>query len=309
MSSVIFGPVNSRRFGKSLGVDLSPGIKQCNFDCLYCELAPAKTVDRYTHVVPPDMVIAEIEEALSRHTDIDVLTITANGEPTLYPHLLELMEAIDRIKGSAKTLILSNAATIGEEATQEALMRFDMVKLSLDCATAQCLKRLDRAHKGIAIEDIKEGMLRFRKRYKKPLFVEILIVPGINDKAEEIGALNDYLCTLRPDRIDLGGVDRPPAYAVEPISYTRLHKIAEGFDASLPVVITARRHEETEPESYSDAQIIETLCRRPLTEEDIKILFDAPSRERLQRLLQNDLVYKSEIAGTVFYRSDSNIFT
>ncbi len=303
MSSLIFGPVHSRRFGKSLGVDLSPGIKQCNFDCLYCELAPAKTVDRYTHVVPVDTIVAEIKEALSRHTDIDVLTITANGEPTLYPHLLELMEAIDRIKGATQTLILSNAATIDEEATQEALMHFDMVKLSLDCATAQCLKRLDRTHNGIDIERIKEGMLRFRARYKKPLFVEILIVPGINDKAEEIDALNNYLCTLRPDRIDLGSVDRPPAYAVQPVSYAHLRKIAESFDASLPVVITARRQEEMKPESYSEAQIVETLCRRPLTHEDIEVLFDAPSRERLQKLLRRGLVYKSEIAGTIFYRS------
>ncbi len=94
----IFGPVASRRFGTSLGIDLSPDSKQCNFDCLYCELAPAATVDTYTKVYTPKEIIAELEVSLKEHPNTEVITLTANGEPSLYPHLDELIQEIDKIK-------------------------------------------------------------------------------------------------------------------------------------------------------------------------------------------------------------------
>ena len=78
--NIIFGPIHSRRFGKSLGVDLSPGKKQCNFDCLYCELAPAATVDSYTKVHKPDEIINELKDALKEHPNTEVITLTANGQ-------------------------------------------------------------------------------------------------------------------------------------------------------------------------------------------------------------------------------------
>ena len=104
---IIFGPIHSRRFGKSLGVDLSPGKKQCNFDCLYCELDAAKTMDAYDDVVSVEEIATAIKSALKEHQDIDFITLTANGEPTLYPHLSELIDEINSFKGSIKTLILS----------------------------------------------------------------------------------------------------------------------------------------------------------------------------------------------------------
>ena len=138
---VIFGPIHSRRFGKSLGVDLSPSKKQCNFDCLYCELDPAKTMGDQDEVLRVETIITAIQKGLSEHQDIDFLTITANGEPTLYPHLSELIDEINKIKGKTKTLILSNAATIDDPEVQSALLKLDEVKLSLDCATQKCLKK------------------------------------------------------------------------------------------------------------------------------------------------------------------------
>ena len=98
--NIIFGPIHSRRFGKSLGVDLSPGKKQCNFDCLYCELDPAKTMDAYDDVVTVEEVTTALKHALDEHGDVDFITLTANGEPTLYPYLSELIDEINKFKGS-----------------------------------------------------------------------------------------------------------------------------------------------------------------------------------------------------------------
>ena len=299
--NIIFGPVNSRRFGKSLGIDLSPGKKQCNFDCLYCELEPEKTVDSYEQVIPVDEVISALKQALTKHHSIDFITLTANGEPTLYPYLSELIDEIDKIKGSSRTLILSNGSTISDPKVRNALAKLDMVKLSLDCSSEKCLHRLDRAHKGISIENIKNGMLEFRKEYKGPLIIETLFVKTLNDKAEEIEGLNKFFLQLRPDRIDIGTIDRPPAYDVKPLSYEELHSIAHKFDPTLPVYIASRKKIESQPESYSEEEIIQTLSKRPLSPEDIEILFDKKSQKILEKLLIEKKISLTESNGVNFY--------
>ncbi|MCJ7766447.1 MAG: radical SAM protein, partial [Thiovulaceae bacterium] len=126
----LFGPVYSRRFGVSLGIDLSPSHKQCNFDCLYCELAPAATVEKQSDTVPVESIITELKTALLEHKNIDEITITANGEPTLYPHLDALLSQIDMIKEDKETLILTNSAALTDKDIFNTLLRFDQVKLS-----------------------------------------------------------------------------------------------------------------------------------------------------------------------------------
>ncbi len=299
--NIIFGPINSRRFGKSLGIDLSPSKKQCNFDCLYCELDPAKTMNLYSDVIPLGEIITALKTSLKTHQDIDALTITANGEPTLYPHLSELMDEINKIKGSIKTLILSNAAKIAEPETQEALMKFDTVKLSLDCATQNCLKRLDRSHQGISIEEIKKGMLAFKSQFSKNLIIEILMVKTINDKDSEIKELNNFLLNLNPTRIDIGTIDRPPAYKVEPLSYESLLEISLRFDSSLPIYIASRKKVVAKPSSYTSDEIIDTIKKRPLTQEDITVLFDKESQERLKLLINEKRIISLNSSGYDFF--------
>ena len=299
--NIIFGPVQSRRFGKSLGIDLSPEKKQCNFDCLYCELEPAKTVSTYNSVISVTEVMTALKSALERHHSIDFITLTANGEPTLYPYLSELIDAIDELKGESRTLILSNGSTIGDPAVRHTLAKLDMVKLSLDCATDRCLHRLDRAHHGIAIETIKEGMLEFRQRYAGPLIIETLFVKMINDKADEIAALNAFFLELQPDRIDIGTIDRPPAYDVKPLSYEALHEIAQLFDPSLPIYIASRKKVESKPERYSTEEILQTLSKRPLTPQDIEILFDRESQKSLETLMELEKIIIRETNGVNFY--------
>lgn len=301
MSNIIFGPVLSRRFGKSLGIDLSPSKKQCNFDCLYCELKPAKTIDSYEDIVPVAIIIKELVEALKHHKDIDVITITANGEPTLYPHLDELIDEIDKIKGDKQTLILSNGSTIGKKEIQQTLCKLDVIKLSLDCVTQQCLKKLDRASKSIDIEDIKRGMLEFRATCTKPLIVEVLFVKNINDNPQEIEGLSRFLGLLQPTRIDIGTIDRPPAYKVEALSYEELREISQRFDKSLPIYIASRKTSDVRAESYSDYEILSTLSNRPLSIDDVDVLFDKETQKRLNILLKEQKIILKHHHGIYFY--------
>ena len=139
---IVFGPVSSRRFGTSLGVDLSPAQKCCNFDCVYCELTAAKPV--FAAINPPsvEQVMAEVKIALAAHPHIDVITLTANGEPTLYPHLARLARELNLIKGSSKTLILSNGSGALNPQICEALKELDIVKFSLDSAVQKTFTSL-----------------------------------------------------------------------------------------------------------------------------------------------------------------------
>lgn len=295
----IFGPVNSRRFGSSLGIDLSPALKQCNFDCLYCELAPSATTDVQKEVVKVSTIIAELKEHLN--DKIDVITITANGEPTLYPYLDELIDELNKIKNGTQTLILSNSATLVDEKVFNSLLKLDQVKLSLDAVSESVFKRIDRPHVGIEIENIVQKVIDFSKAYKGKLFIEILFVHGLNDTKEEIEKLNKTLLKLHVTRIDLGTIDRPPAYPVVGLSYRELHDASLLFDSSLPIHIASRVHAEPNNSSYDDEEILNTLDKRPLTMEDINLLFDEESKERLENLISESKIITKKVGNLEFF--------
>ncbi len=303
----IFGPVMSRRFGSSLGIDLSPSHKQCNFDCLYCELAPAPTMMQQDYSVSVEQIITELTQALNEHPNIDVITVTANGEPTLYPYLNELIDAIDAIKGSVQTLILTNSAALIDPDVSNTLLKFDQVKLSLDAVSNEVFQKIDRPHRDINILHVKEAVVAFSKRYRGKLYIEILFVHTLNDTPEEIARLNETLLHVTCERIDLGTIDRPPAYPVTGVSYRELHEIAQQFDARLRIHIASRQHAESCQSHYSDEEILNTLDKRPLTREDIALLFDAPSQERLNTLIQTQQVSEIERAKVHFLLPTRNI--
>ena len=303
----IFGPIHSRRFGVSLGIDLSPAFKQCNFDCLYCELAPAATVDHQESVISVEEIITELQAALKEHRNIDEITITANGEPTLYPHLNQLIDEIDKIKEEKETLILTNSATLTDEKVFNTLLKLDQVKLSLDAVTPEVFKKIDRPHPSLKIDDVVSAIEHFSHVYKGKLFIEILFVRGLNDTEEEIAALNDVLKKIEALRIDIGTIDRPPAYPVEGISYGELHSIATQFDADLPINIASRQHAEFAQSAYTKEEIINTLDKRPLTPEDIEILFDEATQKALQELVDAKKVIKIERAQLEFYIPAENV--
>ena len=297
----IFGPIQSRRFGLSLGIDLSPDEKSCNFDCLYCELAVAEVTDTIKNPPKVEDILSEVKAALVEFPDVDVITLTANGEPTLYPDLDALVDGLNRVKGDKKLLILSNASTIYHDSMQATLSKIDIVKLSLDCASEGCFKKIDRAMVSIMIADIIEGMKRFRSRYEGDMVIEILVIKGVNDTKEEMQRLNRVLHEIEPDRIDLGSIDRPPAYGVQAVSEEVLKELAEEF-SDLPVHLIYKQAPKKRVD-FSEEEIIETVKRRPQSEGDVAHLFSKEAQERLQKLLDEEKLIMIEIAGVMFYAS------
>lgn len=303
--NTIFGPINSRRFGSSLGIDLSPATKQCNFDCLYCELAPMATVDTQKEVVDVEQIIKELKAHLNEK--IDVITLTANGEPTLYPHLGQLISEIDKIKGQTQTLILSNSASLVDDTVFKTLLKLDQVKLSLDAISPDIFKKIDRPHKSINIEEVVQRVRGFSEVYKGKLFIEILFVHGLNDTQAEVQKLNHELLSINTTRVDLGTIDRPPAYPVMGISYKELFEISLMFDTTLPIHIASRIHAEPNNSSYSNEAILNTLDKRALTMDDINLLFDEASKKRFEKLLEEEKIVKKSVSNLEFFIPHANM--
>ncbi len=296
----IFGPVNSRRFGISLGIDLSPEIKSCNFDCLYCELEKSTPVNKIENEGNPQEIIKEVKDFLLHHPEPDVITITSNGEPTLYSKLDELIEGINKIKGKSKTLILSNASTISNPKTRETLKKFDIVKLSLDSANQKTFEKVDRPLKDIKVGEIIEGIKKFRKEYNGILVIEILIVKHVNDSEQNIKQLTEVLNEIKPDRVDLGTIDRPPAYRVKPVSNEELYHLAS-FLKGLNVVVVKRKDSQTPKYYLSKDEIIKTLLTRPFSEDDVNSIFDEQTRKEFEKLLKSNKIVEKQVGNLKFY--------
>jgi len=300
VSNLVFGPIPSRRFGMSLGIDLSPNSKQCNFDCLYCELDYAKTMSKQTEVISVNEIITQVKIALKNHQNIDVITFTANGEPSLYPYLSELVDEIDKIKGETKTLILSNGANIYEKDIQNTLQKIDIVKLSLDCVSTKCFKKLDRVDSSVDCDKIVSGMIEFRAIHLKQLIIEVLFVKTLNDNDIEIDLIKQALHKIQPNRIDIGTIDRPPAYNVKPVTHETLVNIADTFEG-LPVTI-AHKNKITNKQKFDKNEIIALLSRRPLTFDDVENTFDEESFVYLHELIENEEITTVNNNGVKFYK-------
>ena len=299
-STLIFGPINSRRFGMSLGIDLSPKQKSCNFDCVYCELKAAKPVEEIENPPSVSEIISALKEALKAHQNIDVITLTANGEPTLYPHLKELVAKVNEIKGKAKTLILSNGSGARDQKICEALQGLDIVKFSLDSAVQSTFKKIDRNKSGIEVNELIKAMAKFRKEFKGELVLEILVVAGFNDKEEEFITLNEAINEIAPHRVDVGTIDRPPAYNIKGVDASRLEELASKIKG-VPVTI-ARAHKIEQKYEFSKSEILAMLERRPQTTANVEENFSEHSKQILNSLLQDGVVYQTNVAGVKFYK-------
>ncbi len=254
-------------------------------------------MDEYPNV---EDIIKEIKNNFLLHPKIDVLTLTCNGEPTLYPKLNELIEEINKIKGNTKTLILSNGSTIYKEEIFNLLLKIDIVKLSLDCVSEKCFKKLDRVNNSIETGKIVPAMINFSKQMKNDFVIEILFVKDLNDKDEEIQLLKTAIEQINPRRLDLGTIDRPPAYDVKPISYESLENIANQFKNVNVNIVYKNRQKLIQ--SFNKSEIVSMLKRRPLTKEDIENIYDDKSIVILEDLIKNKIITIINSGGVDFYK-------
>ncbi|MFP4332190.1 MAG: radical SAM protein, partial [Campylobacterales bacterium] len=186
-------------------------------------------------------------------------------------------------------------------AIQNILKKLDIVKLSLDSALQTSFKKLDRPFGNIDVGSLIECMTEFRAVHKQMLVLETLFVDAINDSWEDVDALKVAFKKIKPDRIDIGSIARPPAYGVKQISDNRLKEIQERL-LPLPVFVATGNYTKHLGE-YSQKEIELTLKKRPLVQDEVNALFDSDSKDRLENLIKKGLVEKKEFQGKIFYKS------
>ncbi len=304
----IFGPVPSRRLGISLGVDIIP-YKTCTLDCVYCECG--KTTDlriERKDFVNPKIILDEIKTVVSGDTLIEYITFSGSGEPTLNKDIGEIISGIKEIT-DIPVAVLTNGTLLHLKEVREELKKTYVVLPSLDAVTPSLFSKLNRPHKGLSIGLIIDGLITFRLEFSGEIWLEVFIAKGINDGEEELDKIYRNIKKIKPDKVQLNSLDRPPACDnIQPMEIKTLENIVDKWkDLPVEVEIIKRIRKRDEIVSFSrnlENNILNTINRRPLTIEDLEALTGKKKLELFKYIdvLEQEKKIQAQIVGDkIFY--------
>lgn len=304
-SNIIFGPVASRRLGVSLGIDIIPP-KICPFDCIYCELGRTtkKTVVREEYV-PADTVDRAMEDFFAEEiSHLGYVTFSGSGEPTLHS---KIGHFIDKVKGLTETdvAVITNSSLLHDPHVRGDLIGADLIVPSLDAATQDTFGRINRPVRGLKIDTVIEGIRLLVRQFSGEVWLEILIVDGINDGPAEIEALARAADRIGADRIQIGTVVRPPADAgARAITDDRLAEIASRFEGKVEIIPMYRGTAERDSNRSQAERIVAMLRIRPETLDELSGSLGMNRIEILKcvdALRREHVVQEIEFEGRSYY--------
>jgi wyosine [tRNA(Phe)-imidazoG37] synthetase (radical SAM superfamily) len=235
----VYGPIHSRRLGRSLGVDPIP-LKTCNWNCVYCQLGRSLPLTNVrSEYIPRAAILAEIEESLAApeiQAAVDVVTFAGSGEPTLHSGLGWLVRAVKALT-PLPVAVITNGALLCRTDVQEDLLAADIVLPTVSAGTPALHRRIHRPHPDASFVQLVAGLKAFRTRYTGKLWVEVMLIRGLNDTEPSLRQLAALLQQIQPDQIQLLLPDRPPAEPwVEAADMEGLRRAAALLGAAAPVV-------------------------------------------------------------------------
>lgn len=299
--SSIFGPVPSRRLGRSLGIDVIPP-KTCSYDCVYCESGPTThlTLKRQAFV-PPEQVMRDLTAYFEEHpAGADVLTFSSAGEPTLYEPLGELIREIKRHFQALPLVVLTNGSLLWDAAVRQALMPADRVVPSLDAVTEAVFRALNRPHPALEPSQIIEGLKAFRRDYRGQFHLEVMLVAGFNDAPHELAAVRGVIDLLQPDRVELNTVVRPPAApGCRGLSSPEMEAVRELFPPDTTEIIGHFKGDHwLQSDPHLAERVLHLVRRRPCAVDEMAAALGVPL-DTLQHILQG-LMATDRITRQVF---------
>jgi len=306
----IYGPVPSRRLGRSLGVDLLP-FKVCSYDCIYCQLGRTKqkTVLRKEYV-PTSEVIEEIRRKIHENCEMDFISFAGSGEPTLHSGLKEIILSIKEMT-KIPVAVLTNGSLLYLEEVSDALMNADVVIPSLDAGTRTGFLKVNRPCPSIDFEKMCEGIVEFSKNFTGKVWLEVMVVKGYNDRDEEIAKIASFVNRMKVDKIQLNTVVRPPAERfAEPASEDELLRLKKYFQGEVEVIGTVKKALEAPSNVQQkdlEDRILALIRRRPVTLEDIGIglsLRNAEVAKAVTNLLGKKMIRVQLKGGKSYYIED-----
>ncbi|MBW1649062.1 MAG: radical SAM protein [Deltaproteobacteria bacterium] len=285
----IFGPVPSRRLGTSLGIDLMPH-KTCSLNCIYCECG--KTTNLTTDIkeyVPIAEVKKEIKAYLAINKNIDYITFSGSGEPTLHSKIGEIINFLKDNYPQYKIALLTNGTLFYKKNVIDQVINADVIIPSLDAVSEKNFKKINRPCPSLDINKIIEGLTLLRKKFKGKLLLEVFIIPEINDNKEELEKIKDAAFLIAPDKIQVNTLDRPGTELdVEPIDKASVEKITKFF-ANAEFISNNKRGGKNcfnEDIENNEDKILSAIKRRPCTIEDI-IKFTGIKKEEAEKIINN----------------------
>jgi wyosine [tRNA(Phe)-imidazoG37] synthetase (radical SAM superfamily) len=271
----VYGPVPSRRFGLSLGIDLLPR-KVCSFDCLYCQVGPTtRLIAEPEDFYPVDEVMADVEAALAEGPRPDVITLAGSGEPTLYASLEELLTRLRKLK-AAPILLITNSSLLWRRDVARAVVLADILAPSLDAGDEATYRRLNQAHENCHYERMYAGLAEVTQHHPGQVRLEVMLVRGVNDSADQLGAIAARLSGLRFDVLEINTPVRPPVpeRGALPCDEETLNRALLLFGPKARTIGGFARGAAKEPGgprrfTDDDKNVREMLARRPCTAGDI----------------------------------------
>ncbi|MBT4575289.1 MAG: radical SAM protein [Candidatus Cloacimonetes bacterium] len=305
----LFGPVPSRRLGISLGVDLVPH-KVCSLNCVYCEVGKTTnlTIERQEYI-PLNDILTELKNYLDEKPDLDYITFSGAGEPLLHNGIGKVISFIKDNYPQYKLALLTNSTLLYDKDVRNEILGIDLLLPSLDAVSEKVFKKLNRPNSKLDNNKIIEDLIEFRKSFKGKIWLELFIVPSLNDTQSELELLKKTITDISPDQVQLNTLDRPGTESwIEPITKNRMEEIADFFKP-LPVEIIAKFQSRNKIRSYQkdvEQQIIETIKRRPCTDKDLSEMLGIHINEinkYLSELLHEGSVVSQQLERGTFFRA------
>jgi len=303
----IFGPVPSRRLGRSMGVDLVP-FKTCSYDCIYCQLGKTtnKSVQR-KEWAPVDVVIRQLKEKLDMNPDY--ITLSGSGEPTLHSRIGEIILRIKEIT-DIPVAVLTNGSLLWMPEVRSALQSADLVIPSLDAGSEESFQYVNRPHKDISFTRMLDGLVQFRKEYKGQYWLEVFLTDGVTTTEEEFKRVVECVSMIAPDKVQVNTVTRPPVedFAVR-VPEEELKRLTGLLHENAEVIADYHNvHKQTEFSVLCD-DVLTLLQRRPCSVEDIaaglsihrnevvKYIEELMASQKIEKKLRGEkLYYKAKAA-------------
>ena len=307
MYKYLFGPVPSRRLGMSLGVDLVPK-KVCSLNCVYCEVGETTklAVERMEYV-KYDKIEAELQQFMSKEPNIDYITFSGSGEPTLNSRIGEVLTFIKQNYPKVKTAILTSGALLSSSELRSELLEADVILPSLDAASQSVFEKINRPNPTLTIKSYIEGLVDLRKEYKGQVWLEVFLLKGYNDSAEELELIKQAILKIKPDIVQLNTLDGPGSIeGLIALTKDELQKVIDLWD--IPnVEIIASAALRADVDSYSadiEGTILATIARRPCTLGDLHQILGIHINEinkYLGTLACNNKIKTTTLERGVFY--------
>ena len=306
--SFLFGPVRSRRLGRSLGIDLVP-LKVCTWDCPYCQVGATteKTVIRRDYV-PVVGVMAEFDRWMLEDGQADCVTLAGGGEPTLHSHFGEILDAIGT-RSKFRRILLSNGSLFALPDVRDAARKADVVKATLSAWDQASFEALHRPHASLKFDLFLDGLKAMRFGFKGEYWLEVFVVPGVNDTPEQMARIASMAAEIVPDRIHLNTAVRPACDGeTQPVSVVALQNLAGLFSPVAEVICGSTEGASSEavppPSAVPVERILGLIQRHPSRACDIMMTFtlaDADVQAALSELLKRGSVRREHRGDADFY--------